>query len=222
MLFFTKHKPYIYGGPSLALINEDIINNFKVMPPIKSGDLKNIVKDISQPRVVILVDGVFGSKMSITPGECIYALKKGWVLVGCSSMGALRAADCHNVGMLGVGSIFFGYLFGYYKTDADVAVLYDDENRELSFSAVHIDNVLKLMIGNEKISITTYRKIMYLIRRLDWWKRDISNLQRTMLNAAGKENSEIFFNEILKNKNNPKCTDALYTVDLVQKKFLRK
>ena len=54
--------------------------------------------------------------------EILFALSKGIRVLGASSMGALRAAELHDFGMIGVGRIFEDYRDEVLRDDDEVAV----------------------------------------------------------------------------------------------------
>jgi TfuA protein len=73
-------------------------------PPIRRQDLLRDIRD--GVHVVAIVDGAFEQSMAVSGSEIMDALRAGVVVYGASSMGALRAAELHSVGMIGHGRIF--------------------------------------------------------------------------------------------------------------------
>ena len=60
-------------------------------------------------RVIGLIDGVFFQESSVGHREILAALKSGVRVVGASSMGAIRAAELHTLGMEGMGEVYRMY-----------------------------------------------------------------------------------------------------------------
>lgn len=87
--------------------------------PAKCGDITHAVDQGF--RSIGLVDGRFEDVAAVWHKEILYALSKGVTVYGAASMGALRAAECHPFGMIGIGSIFERYAFGGLEDDAAVA-----------------------------------------------------------------------------------------------------
>ncbi|MBP2849280.1 TfuA-like protein [Dickeya oryzae] len=173
MLFSPKRKPIVFGGPSVSAIkkHDDVI---EYRPPIQGGELAALA---GSGRPVLIADGLFGTKMSVTVVECLEFIQAGGLLLGCSSMGALRAADCYNSGMVGVGQIFHGYVMGYYHSDADVAVRYHSGSyEEITLSWVHIDHVARHLVMQKKFSSLTARLILAKIRAISWYERYIDQV----------------------------------------------
>ncbi|HWZ74422.1 MAG TPA: TfuA domain-containing protein [Casimicrobiaceae bacterium] len=75
-------------------------------------------------RRVGIVDGYFGNTPSVWHKEILYAISQGVEVVGAASMGALRAAELCQFGMVGIGRIFRMYRRGLWTDDDEVAVLH--------------------------------------------------------------------------------------------------
>ena len=87
--------------------------------PAKCGDITHAVDQGF--RVIGLVDGRFEDVAAVWHKEILYALSRGATVYGAASMGALRAAECHPFGMIGIGAVFERYAFGGLEDDAAVA-----------------------------------------------------------------------------------------------------
>jgi hypothetical protein len=90
-----------------------------VRAPAVQGDIFQSVEDGA--AVIGIVDGGFEYTAPVWHKEILYALSAGVTVVGAASMGALRAAECHAFGMIGVGKIFHEYATGVRVDDSDVA-----------------------------------------------------------------------------------------------------
>ena len=104
-------------GPSLRTAP-----GFEVRPPARQGDVWRALDDGAQ--VIALVDGVFESQPSVWHREILDAIAEGVPVVGGGSMGALRAAELDQHGMIGAGTIFRWYRDGVVIDDAEVALLH--------------------------------------------------------------------------------------------------
>jgi hypothetical protein len=114
-----------FAGPSLYGVAVDKLPNELWLPPAKQGDVVQAIVAI-RPRQVVLIDGVFHQSMSVWHKEIGYALMRGVAVIGAASMGALRAAEMHRYGVVGVGKIFEMYRDGE-ENDALVALKFDPE-----------------------------------------------------------------------------------------------
>ncbi len=106
-------------GPSLPAAEA---KGFRVFPPARQGDVWRAIA--LRPRAIALIDGVFESQPSVWHHEILDALDAGIPVIGGASMGALRAAELHTLGMRGAGRIFGWYRDGQVIDDSEVALLH--------------------------------------------------------------------------------------------------
>jgi hypothetical protein len=99
--------------------------DFVWRPPAVAGD--GIAALDAKPRAVVLVDGLFDRYPAIRHKELLALIDAGVAVIGGASMGALRAAELHTLGMIGVGRIFQAYAAGRLAGDDEVAVLHGPE-----------------------------------------------------------------------------------------------
>ena len=59
--------------------------------------------------VIGLIDGLYEDRAAPWHKEILFALENGAQVFGAASMGALRAAECADFGMIGVGAVFERY-----------------------------------------------------------------------------------------------------------------
>ncbi|MFE2838706.1 TfuA-like protein [Streptomyces mirabilis] len=97
----------------------------RVLPPIRHGDLFD--PQIADGDTVVIIDGVYHHSPAIRHKEIIWALGRGVRVIGAASIGALRAAELHESGMLGVGSVWHSYANGLLDGDDEVAVAQSTE-----------------------------------------------------------------------------------------------
>lgn len=116
----------IFLGPSLPRERAQQIHPDAVfLPPAAMGDVLAALRRY-RPRAIGLIDGTFLSNMSVFHKELLYAMDHGIWLLGSSSMGALRAAECHRYGMIGVGEVFDSLASGELEDDDEVALTHAD------------------------------------------------------------------------------------------------
>jgi hypothetical protein len=125
-------KPVIFAGPT---INAEAIRaalDAEVLPPVAQGDVYRVARQ--RPPAIGIIDGYFEGVPSVWHKEILWAMEQGIPVFGSASMGALRAAELHDFGMIGVGAIFEAYLAGEIADDDEVAVLHGPA--ELGFMAL--------------------------------------------------------------------------------------
>lgn len=114
-----------FVGPSLCRHRARLVEECRDIVftgPAKAGDVAGAVQ--AGACAVGLIDGVFDDIQSVWHKELLFALARGVRLAGGASMGALRAAECHHFGMIGIGQIYRGYADGSLTDDAAVAELH--------------------------------------------------------------------------------------------------
>jgi hypothetical protein len=111
---------YIFLGPSLSHDYARTILDATYLPPIQQGDLARLL--LRKPRYVGIIDGYFETVPAVWHKEILLALSQGVHVFGAASMGALRAAELHAFGMIGVGQIFQWFSDETLVADDEVAV----------------------------------------------------------------------------------------------------
>lgn len=115
-------RPIVFAGPSLYRIDRRLASHCDLAPPARCGDILHAVKDGRE--TIALIDGTFETHPAVWHKEVLYALMRGCVVMGAASIGALRAAELADFGMLGIGNIFEDYRSGHRTSDADVALIH--------------------------------------------------------------------------------------------------
>lgn len=118
----------IFTGPSLHPDDAKKILNADYRPPVARDDILIALKD--KPEVIGIIDGVFHQKPAVSHKELLKAIDSGVKVVGGSSMGALRASELDELGMIGVGMVYDAYKTGKIESDDDVAVVFNPKNME--------------------------------------------------------------------------------------------
>ncbi len=130
---------YIFTGPTL--LPEDGKKEFDAiyLSPAAQGDVYLAARE--QPIAIGIIDGYFERVPSVAHKEVLWAMAQGVHVFGCSSMGALRAAELAAFGMEGVGEIYQAFASGLLEADDEVAVAHasaEDGYRALSEAMVNI------------------------------------------------------------------------------------
>jgi hypothetical protein len=124
-------RAVVFAGPSIAAARAREVLDVEVLPPVRRGDVDALFRRESPPRRVGIVDGVFLQALAVSPKEILAALDHHDVaFYGSSSMGALRAAELADLGMVPVGAIAGLYRGGEVDADDEVAITYDPRTLE--------------------------------------------------------------------------------------------
>ncbi|MDP3622934.1 MAG: TfuA-related McrA-glycine thioamidation protein [Methanobacteriaceae archaeon] len=138
----ASKKIIIFTGPSISIKEASEILEAEYRYPIKRGDILEAIAE--SPDVIGIIDGVFHQQPAVSHREILEALKNGIVVVGGSSMGALRASELDELGMIGIGYVYQQYKTGAVESDDAVAVILNPQTHEqLSDSLISIDYNLK-------------------------------------------------------------------------------
>ena len=132
-------KPVIFLGPSLAHSDACRILAADYRPPAACGDVYRATQ--KGARQIALIDGYFDGQASVWHKEILWALSQGVQVHGGASMGALRAAELADFGMVGIGRIYQDYRHEILSDDDEVAVLHGPpelDYRPLSEALVNI------------------------------------------------------------------------------------
>ena len=100
---------HIYLGPTItAQKAKEYLPCASFHEPIKAGDIHSLLNDShnSPPDIIHIIDGYYYSVPSIRHKEIEQALSQGIIVTGCSSLGALRASECSEMGMIGFDRVF--------------------------------------------------------------------------------------------------------------------
>jgi len=112
-------KTCIFLGPSLSLAEaQAILPDAICLPPARRSDVYAAIR-AHQPDAVALIDGYFEQVPSVWHKELLWALDQGIALYGAASMGALRAAELSQFGMVGVGRVYEAYATGRFAPFTD-------------------------------------------------------------------------------------------------------
>ncbi len=115
----------VFVGPTLPARQVLAITpTATVHPPVAHGDLLRLGARVDD--VVVVIDGVYHHSASVRHKEILILLAAGVTVVGCSSMGALRAAELHTYGMVGNGTVFRMYSSGEIEADDEVALAHGE------------------------------------------------------------------------------------------------
>ncbi len=111
----------LFAGPSLFGVTPDLCG-LSVCAPATQGDIAKAV--LEGATAIGLVDGYFDAVAAPWHKEILFALSNGVAMLGSSSMGALRAAECASFGMRPIGLIAEAYRSGALDDDAAVALVH--------------------------------------------------------------------------------------------------
>jgi hypothetical protein len=168
-------KPVIFLGPSLSRSEAFKILDAELRPPVKRGDLPSLDQAVD---VIGIIDGVFMGEAAVGHREIVDKLNCGVRVYGASSMGALRAAELQEFGMIGIGAIFERYRSGEIEGDDEVALIFNPESLEpLSEPLVNMRLNLQSAVKARSIGESEASMIINCLKSVYFPKRSLSKLK---------------------------------------------
>lgn len=115
---FTREriKTIYFVGPSLYNARPDPLDNELWFGPARQGDVIKAYLEHT-PETVCLIDGYLRRDFPTWVKELCYVMADGSRFVGASSIGAIRAAELHRYGAVGIGAIFSAYASGRVEAE---------------------------------------------------------------------------------------------------------
>src|SRR5215475_6562555 len=110
---FTKTgvKTIYFVGPSLYGARPEPLKGELWFGPARQGDVIKAYLEHT-PETICLIDGYLRLNFPTWVKELCYVMADGGRFVGASSLGAIRAAELHRYGAIGIGKIFTAYASG--------------------------------------------------------------------------------------------------------------
>ena len=208
----------VFLGPTLPVGTAKRTLKAKYLPPARQGDVFRVLPD--RPRVIVLIDGVFEAVPSVWHHELRAALASGVHVIGASSMGALRAAELHEEGMLPVGCIAGEYVSGARVDDADVVLLHGDVDsgyQALTIPLVNVEATVAEAKRQRTVSSREARQLTTAARQLFFKRRT----WRAIVGALPEERRSQTLSWLRAHTVDQKALDAVQALKVAQQ-LLRK
>jgi len=141
----------IFLGPTLSPDDARAELDALYLPPASQGDIYRAA--CRKPRAIGLIDGFFECVPAVWHKEILWAMSQGIHVYGCSSMGALRAAELSAFGMEGVGKIFEAYRNGSLEDDDEVAVAHAPADRGFEPTSEAMANIRATLAAAQKAGV---------------------------------------------------------------------
>lgn len=174
-----EFSPVVFVGPSLSPAEaQRRCPQARILPPIARDDLYAArAKGI---KFFLIIDGVFAHRLAIPPSEVVDVIKDGAVVLGASSMGAIRSAECWPVGMRGIGCVYQLFRDGIIESDDEVAVTMDPDNEftALSVALVNVRYAVKELQSRQLVDQERAGLILTVAQGIFFSERQWSHILR--------------------------------------------
>jgi len=172
-------KAVVFLGPTLPLEVARQVVDVGYLPPVQQGDVLRAL-EVHAPDAIGIVDGYFHRVPAVWHKEILYALEQGVRVLGAASMGALRAAELHVFGMVGIGQVFGWFRDQVLEDDDEVAVVHapeEDGYRPLSIAMVDVRHVLGLAVEAGSLDAPVAARLAALAKRRHYSERSWEQLR---------------------------------------------
>lgn len=213
----TPNKIIVFLGPSLSLTSaKKILPEAVFLPPIRCGDILQTMK--MDPSDIIIIDGYFERMPSVWHKEILFAMEKGIRVYGAASMGALRASELYDYGMIGIGEVFNLFKNQEIEDDDEVAVLHHDAQADykgLTDALVNIRATMKNAIKNGIINESEAELIIQKSKEIYYKERVLIKICNLTDMASDKK--EHLINFIIQGGYvDLKANDAMQALEFIQ------
>jgi hypothetical protein len=172
-------RAHVFVGPSLPVGARERFPGLTFHDPVAQGDVYRLVK--SRPLCIGIIDGYFEHRASVWHKELLWAMSEGVHLFGAASMGALRAAELADFGMVGIGQIYRDFASGALSRDDEVALVHADRDlgfRPVSEALVNLRASLRLADAQRILSSAERRALELALAREFYPDRSYATLVR--------------------------------------------
>ncbi|MGW5202127.1 TfuA-like protein [Streptomyces spiralis] len=121
---------------------------------------------MSAGDVVVIVDGVYHHRLALRHKEILDALERGIMVVGAASIGALRAVELHDFGVIGVGQVYDWYRDGVFDGDDAVSVAHGETDSPVGIN-VPLVNLHTAVLAARDVGVLTEAAGRRLMTRLE-------------------------------------------------------
>jgi hypothetical protein len=167
--------------------------------------------------MVGIIDGLFMSESAVGHREILSLLQSGIKVIGGGSMGALRAAELSDFGMIGVGRVYEMYASGAIDGDDEVALVFNPETLEpLSEPLVNIRFNVSEAAANGVISAAEANELIEQMRRIYFPERSYLLLVEKAHSVLDREGSRRLKQFIVSNAKDLKKFDALMVIATIK------
>lgn len=158
----------IFAGPSLPF--GCLKAGWIRLPPAGRGDILRVLLT-RKPHAIGLIDGWIHDRPSVGHKEILLAISEGVKVLGSSGIGAIRAAELHTFGMLGVGKVYGAYAEGLIDGDDEVALATINGAKAKSVALIDVRATLQSAIVEGAVKRGLAIKILTAAKRLHYMER---------------------------------------------------
>jgi hypothetical protein len=145
----------VFTGPTLSAAEGLDLLDAEYLRPAAQGDVYRAA--LRRPFAIGIIDGYFERVPAVWHKEILWAMSRDIHVFGSASMGALRAAELHQFGMVGVGKTFEAYRDGELEDDDEVAVAHGPETDDFTPYSQALVNIRATLSSAQRAGIISAR-----------------------------------------------------------------
>jgi len=204
-------KTIIFAGPSISHQQLAGMTTADIAPPIRRGD----IDQFSEHDLFVILDGEFGQNLSVSPKEILSLLNARKIVIGASSMGALRASELDTCGMIGVGWVYEHFTSAAFRRDDDVALAYSPlDLSPITVPTIDVEYWTALLFERNLISTKEKKIICQTTRKIFYAERTEGKLMRELERVIGSNRLKHLLTYTSGAIPNIKYLDAIQAVEL--------
>ncbi|MFZ3231539.1 MAG: TfuA-like protein [Pseudobdellovibrio sp.] len=201
-------KIKIYSGLSLSQQTvKKYLPQALFSKPIKRNDLYDDIK--KGIHVIGIIDGEFLQNLSVSPTEIQDAMRCGLSIYGASSMGAMRAAELSQFGMIGCGSIFEQISKDPYFQDDKLGQIFYEDLSHVSMPFMDFFLGIKDLVQRRIVSPKESSEIVQLYKKLHFSERTYAALKSQIQKKHNSARLFLAFDNAKKHIISQKNKDAI-------------
>ena len=206
--------PVVFTGLSLSQEEARTLLAAEVRPPVKRGDLDQL----SDGAVAAIIDGELSGDSAVPIDEIRRALCRGVKISGAASVGALRAYEAREEGMVGLGWVYRAYCAGRISGIDEIAVIYDPASyRSLTIPLVNVRFCLDHLTTRCGISAEEADHAMASLKQLSIGKRDRRSIVLHLAGLLGRERVRKMLKLVRSAEDDVKKSDAYELLRILAK-----
>ena len=156
---------YVFAGPTIERATVQAHLDAVVRAPAAFGDVYGAARE--KPLAIAIIDGYFDTVAAVWHKEILWAMAEGVHVFGASSMGALRATELADFGMVGMGVVYEAFQRGELEDEDEVAVVHGQAEvgfRAASESMVNIRATMRAATAAGVIHVDTAMALLGLAK----------------------------------------------------------
>ena len=188
----------MFVGPTIATSTKAraLARPFNLRRPVRRHDIERLVDAHGArepPGIIAIVDGVFHDTLAVGHAEIRDAMRRGWIVWGLSSMGAIRAREMAHVGMRGFGDVFERFRATDDFRDDEVALLHERAApyRPVSEPLIHLRAAIAHLVSEKIVDGSDAHAVVSELESLWYGERTLRGTIRALAQRAPRAAARI-------------------------------